>query len=638
MYLNRTERHSLLMIMRTQGLSQRQAAGVISMLVHWETHKGTRWVVSKLKELRRQVLDIHNQRNCDAPVVTFKSHLKCLSDMARASRRGAIAAFRVLSIYGRWEAKAPTDKEWNKFRDSIGKSAPTSTFAQRVTPHDRRVANMVAKRSKFSLNESVSDQKVVPLLKTLESETSIMDHLQICLESCPAIVRDNPWLIRTFFAEDVSWQALSYYIDEVELGMNEQVVGKISCLTSDRGMKHRFIANPHRFLQMGLSRLQDACARYLKKLPESCVYNSLDAIDWVKAKSAAGSSLYSLDLSSATDHFPLDYQAELLWELFPTLRQDISLWYDVSTSHWDTPVGMVQYNVGQPMGTAPSFAGFTVAHIHLVRTLGGTPDNFRVIGDDVVISDPDVAARYRAAMARLGVQINDSKSLSGYSFAEFAGRIIDKWGYWPCFKASPLHVSKDPLGMVRQYGLRGLKLLPRSIRGAVHFAASLSLSPLMAHCASWSNFDKLGVDDLLKLLSNKVDEYACLPSISKKETISWCNITLEREINTLRHSGNINENTTVFNRSLDDHELVLGFLLDPLTQRGSQNDPVIAQHYNAVIQELYSYVPTWLPEILSSKELDRKSVVDPWADRDDSASKMPLSTVKALARLAGLPN
>jgi hypothetical protein len=239
-------------------------------------------------------------------------------------------------------------------------------------------------------------------------------------------------------------------------------------------MKVRFIANPFRTLQTALSRLKNATELLLKDLPESAVFDQEKGVQWVAKKLEQGHKVSSIDLSSCTDYLPLAYQLELLNTLFPLLKEDISIFESISRSYWSTPSGEeIKWETGQPLGTGPSFSAFTLFHLFLVRSIGGDASNFRIIGDDIVMSSSPLVRRYLKVMEGLKVPISHQKSLFDAGVAEFAGRVIDKFGKMPVYKASPTDLVNDPMGVIRQYGSRGLDLVPKNLRATIKIVSTL---------------------------------------------------------------------------------------------------------------------------------------------------------------------
>lgn len=95
-----------------------------------------------------------------------------------------------------------------------------------------------------------------------------------------------------------------------------------------------------------------------------------------------------------------------------------------------TPDGSatVQYTVGQPMGAYSSWAAFALTH-HLVvawaaylcgHALGF--NQYILLGDDIVIKNDKVANKYKALMARWGVDISPHKTHVSKDTYEFAKR------------------------------------------------------------------------------------------------------------------------------------------------------------------------------------------------------------------------
>ncbi|XP_020970766.1 LOW QUALITY PROTEIN: uncharacterized protein LOC110268590, partial [Arachis ipaensis] len=93
----------------------------------------------------------------------------------------------------------------------------------------------------------------------------------------------------------------------------------------------------------------------------------------------------------------------------------------------------VSFLAGQPLGYYGSWALFSLSH-HFVMWLAAkmaypnrvTPfKDYAILGDDVLITDGNVASHYREILSKLGVQIwiSDSKSITSHTGCiEFAKR------------------------------------------------------------------------------------------------------------------------------------------------------------------------------------------------------------------------
>lgn len=180
---------------------------------------------------------------------------------------------------------------------------------------------------------------------------------------------------------------------------------------------------------------------------------------------------WSLDLSSATDRFPISVQESVIRGL---LGSDVaSAWQELLVGRsYDLPrvrpgrgAGAfkhllhdnfgksciwvpgkgpmfrleepsqrdVRYAVGQPMGAHSSWPAFTLAHHAIVQYAAWLCgwrrwfEHYGILGDDIVIRDNDVALMYQRVIKALGVDISLNKSLLRVrnSF-EFAKRMVLK--------------------------------------------------------------------------------------------------------------------------------------------------------------------------------------------------------------------
>jgi len=116
-----------------------------------------------------------------------------------------------------------------------------------------------------------------------------------------------------------------------------------------------------------------------------------------------GSSFYSLDLSAATDRLPVHLQEDIL----EVLGLNGRVWKQILDRPYYYDGIPYKYAVGQPMGAYSSFAMLAltnhllvhVAHLKafnksLTKGLG----SYAVLGDDIVISDRELANSYNYFM------------------------------------------------------------------------------------------------------------------------------------------------------------------------------------------------------------------------------------------------
>jgi hypothetical protein len=133
----------------------------------------------------------------------------------------------------------------------------------------------------------------------------------------------------------------------------------------------------------------------------------------------------------------------------------------------------VNYGTGQAMGRWVSKYQLDITMILLAQNVGGNSTNTRVNGDDIFFSDTNVAKKFIKQLEMLNVPVSKSKTWLDKPFGEFSGKLADKHGSLEVYKATLLDTDNDPLGPVRQYGERGLGLVPKKYRKMVEAIASL---------------------------------------------------------------------------------------------------------------------------------------------------------------------
>lgn len=224
-------------------------------------------------------------------------------------------------------------------------------------------------------------------------------------------------------------------------------------IIKDKESKSRVVAILDYWTQSALKPLHEAAMLFLKELKGDCTFNQGS----FSSKLPSHGPFHSLDLSNATDRFPVVLQEAILAVLITP--EYAAAWRRLTTDRdYHVPrgcgQGTVRYAVGQPMGAYSSWAVFSICHHVIVRVAmeraGLSPFMLLVyvlLGDDIVIAHDKVAAHYRAIMGELGVEISESKTHVSADTYEFAKRWIHKG----------LEVTGAPLGsFFEALSLKGL--------------------------------------------------------------------------------------------------------------------------------------------------------------------------------------
>jgi hypothetical protein len=228
-----------------------------------------------------------------------------------------------------------------------------------------------------------------------------------------------------------------------EYGIDSGYAGAVRGMQK-QGCKLRTVVIPTARLQADFMPMHKSLQyAYQQMFPkENCCEDQLRGARAIKDHLDRGNSVYSVDLSSATDRFPRAFSEAVLDVLgmhrYADALEEVCLrpWKNLNLQGPST----LYYEVGQPMGLYGSFPLFHLSNLAVAEYAASQVTNcpdwmvehptipfsdgtyFKIVGDDIVMSDSQVADRYRAIMEAFGVEISETKTFSG-QVAEFAGFI-----------------------------------------------------------------------------------------------------------------------------------------------------------------------------------------------------------------------
>lgn len=219
--------------------------------------------------------------------------------------------------------------------------------------------------------------------------------------------------------------SIDKWIDTFKLKRPKEdtLIRKLSII-NDKEAKTRIIAIGDYWTQSALKPLHDRIFSYLRRIKTDMTFNQLQSRSVLPDQGP----YYSLDLSSATDRFPVEIQKVILGEM---IGKDYSeAWTRVVADYefyvpWENR--RVKYSVGQPMGLYSSWSVFALSHHIIVQVsalrVGKYPfKEYCLLGDDIVIADSLVALSYQKIIGDLGVTISEQKSHVSQDTYEFAKR------------------------------------------------------------------------------------------------------------------------------------------------------------------------------------------------------------------------
>jgi len=263
------------------------------------------------------------------------------------------------------------------------------------------------------------------------------------------------------YRDVLNWDEVSKKADNLNLkpNSNGQLPLRRLSIVQDPELKARVVGIVDYFSQVVLQPLSEQLFNLLRSMPQDRTFTQDPHIGRVE-----GHKYHSIDLSSATDRFPLTLQKQLLAEM---LGESFAWAWGVLMSYNEfvSPCGQrLRYAVGQPMGARSSWAMFTLTHHMAVQyaafRVGEYPfKDYILLGDDIVITNDKVAESYKQLIIGLGVEISSMKTHVSETTYEFAKRWfhngVEVTGFPINAVASTVKAPLELYSAVREWVIRG---------------------------------------------------------------------------------------------------------------------------------------------------------------------------------------
>jgi len=468
------QRNGLQRRVRCYGLPLSMAQDFACEISKWEENSGPEWTVSRLKSLKQDLIRIRTGGSPETWVKTNRNGdwygvWGFLRKMATSSLANFEVALNCLMAYSSFIPSKITEEHFNKAKESIE--------SEKVNYPDD--LNNVLSDHAHSIYGTMKCGIAQPLLLYQGKDGTKSPYIGgSSVVQSEDILKDLEWisysqpnlmfLNKHFHAyrpllEGLSNAVLNSVSEVVGIRPAADVcAGRLCPLTKDGGLKVRWIANPFRLHQAALEPLKDALRLLLKDQAWDCTFDQEKPYKAVQEHLKRGKTAYCVDLSSATDYFPLELQLAILRRIFPADLHLINLFEDLSKkTTWTYGKESVRWTNGQPMGLGPSFPSFALAHGVLLNYCSDNkPGSFYVLGDDVIILSESTYNKYLKLLDVLGCPYNPSKSLVSNQMAEFAGKLITPERIVSAFKWRDVS-SNNFMDLMRTFGQRFKPMLRR---------------------------------------------------------------------------------------------------------------------------------------------------------------------------------
>lgn len=447
----------------------------IRLVLKWYRCSGVEWTIKRLKTLK---VDFYRRRAGLEPLGFIRKNrhgdlagtLGGLFRWGSKSDKNFQKVVQTLMCYTVFRYSKPTLAQVKKFTQALSASPPkqlglNSTFLGRVS---RNFGGLIVDRkeevSLLLYRGSPSKRKPSEGMRSIPQDSNILKDLDVIQSHSWGISLMNQFedLFRPVVA-GLEAQPIStpFGIGEQKVEDPCQIIGGKIAFLQEPGGKLRSVASPLVLYQLALRHFGKSMYSFVHRLPWDCTHEQSKPVKTLQDSLRKGSTVHSVDLSSATDYFPLEFQLQVLRALYGNIP-DIHLFEMISRSTWISPIGPVHWNRGQPLGLFPSFAVFTASHGLLLWYLNNFKwkKKFFVLGDDVVILDDNLYRHYIETLQSWGCPYSPDKSLSSHQICEFAGKVITGQSVTPQYKWREMS-NDNFVDIARQLGPRSRILLTR---------------------------------------------------------------------------------------------------------------------------------------------------------------------------------
>lgn len=410
------------------GLSPASSGRITKLITTWVRSSGEEWTVQRLKLIKAWYLHRLAGQSYELPFVSFTGSLPSGPLKAIFRLKKPRKVLDALMVYTAFIARKVTASQQKKFFGSMALPdinlpyVPLFSLALSELKRPQDFEELTYHFYPFSGTKSVPGRSTQG--KSVKNLAS-------------SLINDASTTVFWDFLDDSECEyVISHFFDnlypvllKVPENVEDEFVGKISVL-QERGFKARFIANPRLCFQLPTISLWKHLSYILNNSPWSCTKDQKSGATWSQKKIQEGNRLWSIDLSDATNVVTKKLVMRLLSAFDEVPTQHIRYFLKLCDGKWYSKFrGTCVFTRGIPLGLYPSFPAFSLALGCLLRSIElcvGKKDTFRCLGDDIVISDDQVARVFLGWCKRLDIPISENKSIKGGSIAEFAGYVITK--------------------------------------------------------------------------------------------------------------------------------------------------------------------------------------------------------------------
>jgi len=301
------------------GLPLPMAQELAAAVLKWEECSGPKWTVDRLKSLKQDMIRIHIG---ELPLTWVKTNREgkwygvwgFLRNLAEKSQKHLEIALNCLMVYSAFIPKRITEAHFSKACESI--ASPRISYPEDVNStiaaHAESVLGLMkcgnAQPLLFYHGKEGTKSPVITGASVVQSQDLEAELKWIGYSPDNLAFINKHFIVYRSLLDGLSNTVLCNHTKVIGRPPSEVSGGKLCPLTKDGGLKVRWIANPYRIHQLALQPLGDVLFKTLKILPWDCTFDQVKPYQHVQEHLKSGGHAYCVDLSSATDYFPLKLQ------------------------------------------------------------------------------------------------------------------------------------------------------------------------------------------------------------------------------------------------------------------------------------------------------------------------------------------
>jgi len=417
------------------------------LLFKWVACSGEEWTVKRCKSLKLALIQLRSKSPVSIPLARnrkgeIKGVVGSLMRWALKSDKNFYKVLNAFMAYTHWSSVRLTGEQRKKFQTAVNAN-PVEIPETFVRSFVKTVKAAIHGRTIRGNPQSLITWRGSPNKRAPTVNAGSVPQSQELLREIFLTDNDATWNhVRALWDDiychvykNINIHSFCDSMHEDDSLHGPMVAGEVHFL-QEPGYKLRSIASPYRLFQVASQPLKDDLGRLVRTLEWDCTHDQGKAMPIIQKALAANETVYSVDLSSATDYFPYELQLTVLQTVYGKDNPYVKLFQDVSRATWHSDVGDIVWRKGQPLGFNPSFFTFTLTHgLILLHLLGKKYEHeFFVLGDDVVILNKKLFDKYKSFLSAMACPYSSDKTLVSSELAEFAGKVVTKDKIYPQLK------------------------------------------------------------------------------------------------------------------------------------------------------------------------------------------------------------